>query len=68
MQAFPKWLADSIKSYIQTIVLNPLLKSPKVDNQWVVDWELKENFTVVYLAGVGSRGTGSSHRELLPGV
>jgi len=40
----------------------------RADNQWVVDWELKQEFMGVYRAGVGSRGTGSSHTVLLPRV
>lgn len=43
-------------------------KSARADNQWEVDWELQQDFIGGNGAGVGSKGTGSSHTVLVPRV
>lgn len=43
-------------------------KPARTDNQCGVDWELNQIFMGVCRSGVGSIGTGSSHRRLLSWV
>ena len=43
-------------------------KSARADNQWEVDWELKQECIGGNEAGVGAKATGSSHTALLPKV
>lgn len=45
-----------------------LWKPVRADNQRRVDWELDQYYMGVYRSGVGSIGTGSSHRRRFPGV